>query len=70
MTLLLPKITGVKKSSMRLSDRDFMISSGPIPFVSPQENPITGLFSIVVLLNLFHLAPNRKIINNELFPIK
>jgi hypothetical protein len=32
-----------------------IITSGPIPFISPQLKPITGLFSIIMLLNLFLL---------------
>jgi hypothetical protein len=51
---LLAKITGVKKSSMRLSERDLIINSGPIPLISPHENPITGLLSgWVVVLKIY-----------------
>jgi len=45
ITLLLAKITGVQISSSRLSKSVLMINSGPIPFRSPQLNPITDLFS-------------------------
>jgi hypothetical protein len=30
--------------------------SGPMPFMSPQLKPITGLFSGMMLLNLFLLV--------------
>ena len=45
MTLLLANTTGVQKSSIRLSERDLMMSSMPIPLISPQENPIMGFLS-------------------------
>ncbi len=64
MTLLLAKTTGVKNSNIRLSERDFMINSGPIPLISPHENPIIGLLSDwVVLLKLFRFAWSCKVIN-------
>ena len=55
MTLLLAKTTGVQKSRNRLSESDFSISSAPIPLISPQVNPITGLYSDGLLLKLFKL---------------
>ena len=51
MTLLLAKITGVQKSSMRGSESDLIISSTPMPLISPQEIPIIGLFSVNVYSN-------------------
>ena len=53
MSLLLAKITGVQMSCKRESPTALIIISVPIPFMSPQLNPIIGLFSIIVLFNLF-----------------
>jgi len=41
---------GVQISSMRLSPRVFIKSSAPIPLISPQVKPITGLLSIDELI--------------------
>lgn len=49
MTLLLANITGVQNSSILLSDKDLMMISMPIPLISPQEIPITGFLSVIVL---------------------
>ena len=61
MTLLLAKIIGVQKSSMRISASDLSIISIPMPFTSPQEIPITGLFSVDVLFKIILLMWSRKI---------
>jgi hypothetical protein len=43
MTLFDPKITGVQNSVIRLSENVLMMSSGPIPLISPMLIPTTGL---------------------------
>ena len=43
-------MTGVQMSSMRLSAIVLMISSIPMPLISPTEIPMTGLFSENVLI--------------------
>ena len=56
MTLLLAKTTGVQKSRIRLSERDFNDNSVPIPLISPQVNPITGLFSDNYIIQIYKMT--------------
>ena len=52
MTLLLAKITGVHISTIRASAKVFMISSGPIPFRSPQVIPMTGFCLLLIICQM------------------
>lgn len=65
MTLLLAKTTGVQKSRIRLSDKDLIMISMPIPLISPQEIPITGFLSVIILLKSFQLTWACKVINYD-----